>query len=277
MEFLKAFSPTLFSFASAFSPWDWAALASCWPALAIYARLALLAGARVDSLTNANTRSRMGWARALATRPVGNRMMDASILGTYNNSAVFFSSSALLAMGAFLSFGISPERAKDAMEAAGAITRHVDAYPLFLAKIATAAGFFGWAFLQFTWSMRQIAFACAIGGGIDETGNAKENEIQAFASLSTQAGESFNNGLRAFYWSMAACCWLVSPGLCVTCSALLAWGLWRREFKSPTLAAMAIAYPPGSAGASPETIPNGQQDATIEATSTRTSTRAPQA
>jgi uncharacterized membrane protein len=246
MEFLKTFSPTLFAIASAFSPWDWAALFCCWPALSLYSKLALLAGGRVDSLTRANARSRMGWARALAVRPVGNRIMDASILATYNNSAVFFASSALLAMGAFLSFGISPERAKDAMEAAGAIAKHVEPYPLFLAKIATAAGFFGWAFLQFTWSMRQIAFACAIGGGIEDSGSGKTDEIEAFARLATQAGESFNNGLRAFYWSMAACCWLVSPGLCVFCSGLLAWGLWRREFKSSTLRAIARAYPPAA-------------------------------
>lgn len=231
---------------------DWLAFASCWPALALYTALSDRHGVEAECLLGASRRARMGWAVSAAKRPLSGRMVDASILGTLNNSAVFFASSALLGLGAFLSLTVSPERIKDAIDAMGVVGFASRDTHLIVAKAAVAGGFFGWSFLKFTWSMRQIAFAASLCGSFGEHGADPEDEarkIESFADLSSLAGESFNLGLRSFYWSMAACCWLLSPWLCIACSGALAYGLWRREFRSETLRALQKAHPPLPAAA----------------------------
>jgi uncharacterized membrane protein len=198
----------------------------------------------------------MGWALSLADRPISGRVVDAALLATLNNSAVFFASSALLALGAMLSLTVSPERMRDAIDAMVSLgpKSTIDA-PIILFKTATACGLLGWAFLKFSWSMRQIAFACALSGAFGSSSNqpTPDSRVQAFAELTSLASESFNSGLRAFYWSFSSCCWLLSPWLCVFCSAFLAFGLWRREFRSDTLRALSLAYPaPQHATAEPQ-------------------------
>lgn len=243
---LSAHFPLLSHVVSSFGVGDFTALIACWPAFALYSHLAGRHGAEADCLHGASRRSRMGWAVSLAERPISGRVVDAALLATLNNSAVFFASSALLALGAFLSLTVSPDRMRDALDAMGALgpKSAIDA-PVFLVKTATACGLLGWAFLKFSWSMRQIAFACALSGafGDPSTRPTPESSVAAFAELTSLASESFNAGLRAFYWSFASCCWLLSPWLCVFCSAALAFGLWRREFRSDTLRALCLAYP----------------------------------
>lgn len=226
---------------------DWLAFASCWPALALYTALSDRHGVEAECLNGASRRARRGWAESAARRPLSGRMLDASILGTLNNSAVFFASSALLGLGAFLSLTVSPDRIKDAIDAMGVVGMASRDTHLVVAKAAVAGGFFGWSFLKFTWSMRQIAFAASLCGSLGESGEDPEDEerkIGSFADLASLAGESFNLGLRSFYWSMAACCWLLSPWLCIACSGALAYGLWHREFRSETLRALQKAHPP---------------------------------
>lgn len=260
---LSVHFPLLSHVVSSFGMDDFAALLACWPAFALYSYLAGRHGAEADCLHGASRRSRMGWAISLAERPISGRVVDAALLATLNNSAVFFASSALLALGAFLSLTVSPDRMRVALDAMGALGPQsaIDA-PVFLVKTATACGLLGWAFLKFSWSMRQIAFACALSGAFGDaaTRPTPATHVQAFAELTSLASESFNSGLRAFYWSFASCCWLLSPWLCAFCSAALAFGLWRREFRSDTLRALCLAYP-------------APQPDTREATSTAPSTK----
>ena len=155
---------------------------------------------------------------------------------------------------------VSPDRIKDAIDAMGVVGLASRDTHLIVAKAAVAGGFFGWSFLKFTWAMRQIAFAASLCGSFGEHGADPEDEarkIESFADLSSLAGESFNLGLRSFYWSMAACCWLLSPWLCIACSGALAYGLWRREFRSETLRALQKAHPPMPAASPPAAFGTG--------------------
>lgn len=234
---------TLSQFLSFFSLSDWLAFFACWPAFALYSFVADRAGRSRDCLHSVSRRSRLAWSRATADRPIDGRMVDAAMLGTLNNSAVFFASSALLALGAFLSFAVSPERARDALDAMHSLSGISPDTTIFLIKAVVASGFFGWSFLKFSWSMRQIAFASAVAASFPAPSASDEGVIQGFAELVSLAGESFNSGLRSFYWSMAAAAWLVSPWACLICAGALFVGLWRREFASQTLSALSKAHP----------------------------------
>ena len=52
------------------------------------------------------------------------------------------------------------------------------------------------------------------------------------------AAESFNDGLRAYYFAFAAASWLVSPLAFAVGSAGVVWVLYQREFHSEALRLM---------------------------------------
>ncbi|MDO6806957.1 DUF599 family protein, partial [Wenyingzhuangia sp. 1_MG-2023] len=71
----------------------------------------------------------------------------------------------------------------------------------------------------FTWSLRQFGFASVLIGAApfpnDKTVTAAERRSFAIyaAKVIDQAGHSYNNGLRAFYISLALLLWFVNVWL----------------------------------------------------------------
>ncbi|MDI9333491.1 MAG: DUF599 family protein [Cytophagales bacterium] len=58
------------------------------------------------------------------------------------------------------------------------------------------------------------------------------------ASLVALAAESFNDGLRAYYFAFAVIGWFVSPLVFSIATAAVIVVLYRREFKSDVLAVL---------------------------------------
>ncbi|MBU3648003.1 MAG: DUF599 domain-containing protein, partial [Limnohabitans sp.] len=56
------------------------------------------------------------------------------------------------------------------------------------------------------------------------------------AAMTGLAAETFNGGLRAYYFSFAALGWFFSPMMFVMATLLVAGILYTREFKSEVLA-----------------------------------------
>ena len=61
------------------------------------------------------------------------------------------------------------------------------------------------------------------------------------AKVIDQASRSYNNGLRAYYFSMAVLSWFISPWLFFMATALVTAILYQREFLSKSLQAMKMA------------------------------------
>ncbi len=59
------------------------------------------------------------------------------------------------------------------------------------------------------------------------------------ASLNTLAGDEFNRGIRAYYFGFAALAWFVSPAVFIGATLLILAVLYRRDFRSQTLATLA--------------------------------------
>jgi len=71
--------------------------------------------------------------------------------------------------------------------------------------------------------------------------NAKWKEfVHAANQLMTTANNNFNYGLRAYNFSMAVIAWFVHPALFIVASAWVVAILYRREFMSRSLKAMAV-------------------------------------
>jgi uncharacterized membrane protein len=52
------------------------------------------------------------------------------------------------------------------------------------------------------------------------------------------AGESYNNGVRAYYFSIPLMAWLVDPILFFVGTLVVTIVLYRREFNSPIMSAL---------------------------------------
>ena len=112
-------------------------------------------------------------------------------------------------------------------------------------KIVLLLGIFVYAFFRFTWSLRQYTFGALLVGALPERddllamGDAAAPIREAFAERAGRvvglAAETFNDGLRAYYFAFAAIAWFFSPLAFVCGTAGVIWILYQREFRSDVL------------------------------------------
>ena len=69
-------------------------------------------------------------------------------------------------------------------------------------------------------------------GAMGHEGEPGEDEITAIAAINSLAARSFNNGLRAYYFSIAALVWFVSALLSLVATLVIIALLIYREFFS---------------------------------------------
>lgn len=88
------------------------------------------------------------------------------------------------------------------------------------------------SFFAFTLALRQFNHFCIMIGAMDHSGRVSEAEIDAIAQLNTLAAKNFNNGIRAYYFSVATVAWFASPWLAIIASLVTVGFLIHREFFS---------------------------------------------
>lgn len=66
------------------------------------------------------------------------------------------------------------------------------------------------AFLSFTLSLRHFNHFCILLGAADHSVNSDPAEVEAMANLNAQGARHFNNGIRAYYFSLANVGWFLS-------------------------------------------------------------------
>ena len=62
--------------------------------------------------------------------------------------------------------------------------------------------------------------------------------INRIARITSSASVNFNNGLRAYYFALAALAWFLHPWLMIVATGWVVYVLYRREFRSKTLQAL---------------------------------------
>jgi uncharacterized membrane protein len=109
-------------------------------------------------------------------------------------------------------------------------------------KILLLVAIFTYAFFKFSWAMRQLGQGATLIGAAPR--QPKDNPeqyaptINRLARIASYAGTNYNNGLRAYYFGLAALAWFLHPWLMVVTTAWVVYVLFHREFKSKTLHAM---------------------------------------
>ena len=202
-----------------------------------YARYHKLRSRRVPSLMGIVRDYRREWMAQMLQRDA--RIVDASIVANLSNSSTFFASTTLLILGGLLALLGTKEKLASVVEDLPFRTQTSD--QLWELKILLLIVIFIYAFFMFTWSLRQFNFVGILVGAAPKPGSSAK-EFDAFvaraARLASLAGDSFNYGLRAYYFALGGMTWFVHPGLLLVATVLVVLVLYWREFRSDTLRAL---------------------------------------
>lgn len=174
------------------------------------------------------------WFKQTLTRE--NRIVDTALLANLMNSATFFSSTTLLALGGLLAFFGSIDESTDLIESLPFAQRTTQ--QLLEAKVLSMILMFVYALIKFTWSVRQFNFVTIVIGSIsprDELTDEDRLNARRAAGILKLAGENFGQGLRAYYFSAALLLWFVQPWFFIVATVLVTAMLYRMEFHSRTL------------------------------------------
>jgi len=179
---------------------------------------------------------RKEWMTRMLTREV--RIADTTAIANLERSVSFFASTTMLILAGLMTILGSTQQAIDVV-ADIPFTFHATRAEWEL-KILLLITLFVYAFFKFTWSLRQYGFVSIMLGGApgpdddvsEQQATAHSNRI---AKMTSMAANSFNLGLRTYYFCMAILGWFINPWIFMALSAGVVFVLYRREFKSSTL------------------------------------------
>ena len=100
---------------------------------------------------------------------------------------------------------------------------------------------FVYAFFKFTWSAWQYnVMSIMVGAMPDLSVNAelRAQYTEAGSNVASMAGETYNSGIRAYYFSIPLMAWLIHPLLFLSATLAITLVIYRREFHSPVLVAL---------------------------------------
>lgn len=226
-------------------PWtDWAALGVFFTGWVGYAVFAKRRSTLQPSLLDITNQIRRQWMLQSTFREV--RVVDGIVIQSLSTSPSFFASTTILIIGGLLAVLGTTEKASELVREIPFAAR--TSVLVFDLKIVLMLGIFVYAFFRFTWSLRQYTFGALLVGSLPERddlnamGDQAETARQAFAERAGRvvglAAETFNDGLRAYYFAFAAIGWFFSPLWFAVATAGVVWILYQREFRSEVLGAL---------------------------------------
>jgi uncharacterized membrane protein len=170
---------------------------------------------------------RRAWMVSMLARD--NRITDASLIGNVVHSATFFASTAVVALAALLGTLGSLDHAHAAVQ--GLAFTAKTSRPLLEAKAMLLLLVFAHAFLKLSWAVRQLNHCLALIGAAPLRPDAARGDAFAdrAASVLSLAIGSFDAGLRAYYFALAALAWLLGPAaFLLATGGIVAMLLWRQ-------------------------------------------------
>jgi len=207
----------------------WFAL--CWAGYQLYANY----WNRDRSLMGATASHRVRWMEQMVARDV--RILDSTLLQTQAQSVSFFASTSILILGGLVALLGARDEAQ-AMVSDVPFAEKADPLGWEL-RIGLLLVIFIYAFFKFTWSMRQYNYVALLIGAAPPPGHPECGQSASRAArMSHLAVDHFNEGIRAYYFGLAAIGWFIHPWVFAAATTWVVLVLWRREFRSRTLAAL---------------------------------------
>lgn len=223
-------------------PWtDWAAVAAFFVGWIGYAVFAKRRSTMQPSLLDTTNHIRRQWMLQSTYREV--RVVDGIVIQNLSTSPSFFASTTILIIGGLLAVLGTTEKASELVREIPFAAR--TSVLVFDLKVVLMLGIFVYAFFRFTWSLRQYTFGALLVGSLPERddlvamGAEGDAVRQSFADRAGRvvgmAAETFNDGLRAYYFAFAAIGWFFSPLVFALATAGVVYILYQREFRSDVL------------------------------------------
>jgi uncharacterized membrane protein len=205
----------------------------CWLG---YGAMARWLSKRRPSLISSVNAFRARWMRRICLRE--SHIADATLLGNLLRGALFFASTTVFILGGLIAL-LGP--AVGDVVSRLPYSTPVEPWLLEVKALALIAVFV-YAFFKFTWSAWQYNVLSIIVGASPRAAESEPAEVTLYvenaALIAGLAGDSYNNGIRAYYFAIALLAWFIDPLIFLAVTLVVTLILYRREFFSPMLESM---------------------------------------
>ena len=183
----------------------------------------------LPSVSALMTAYRREWMRQFVTRQP--RIFDASVMDSLRQGTSFLASATMIAIGGGVALIGNTERLLGLAED---LTLASAPAAVLEAKIIVILLFLTNAFLKFLWSHRLFGYCAIVMAAVpNETDDPSAfHRAGQAAQINISAARSFNRGLRAVYFALAALAWILGPLALTMATAVTLAVLCRREFAS---------------------------------------------
>jgi uncharacterized membrane protein len=223
-------------------PWpDWLALVWFFAAWMAYSWFTKTQGIKRNSLIAMTNRYRSYWMQVATSRDP--RVLDGIITQNLSSTPAFFSSTTIIVIGGLFALLGSTDKATELVRDIPFAQR--TSVLIFDLKVLIMIGIFVFSFFRFSWSMRQYTFVAQLIGSMPdpkefESGKFdREQFSQRAGRMLGMAAETFNDGLRGYYFAFAVIAWFFSPFAFACATAFVLIILYSREYRSDVLEVLA--------------------------------------
>ena len=168
-----------------------------------------------------------------------HRVIDAILLGHISSSISYFGSATLIILAGIVGALVNVTRIY-------IVTRELNflapmTAELFTLEFALVTLILILSLFAFTYALRKMAYTFAMLGGLEVTvADSAQARImgEQTARVLTEAVRSINNGIRGFYYAIAALFLFAGPWVCITATIVITGLLYYRQMFSPTAIAI---------------------------------------
>lgn len=181
---------------------------------------------------------RQRWMRMLLHTGREHRTFDAVMLGHISNSMSFFGSATLLVLAGLLGTLANISHLYASVMEVKFVP--VISLELFTVYFATLTLVMAICFFSFTYALRKLSYTLAMIGGMSEApGDDASSQIMIAqtATVMTEAVKSLNDGIRGYYFAVAALFLFAGPYYCMFVTTIMSGLLlYRQGFSTTALA-----------------------------------------
>ncbi|MGL4295602.1 MAG: DUF599 domain-containing protein [Aestuariivirga sp.] len=170
-----------------------------------------------------------------------HRVFDAILLGHISNSISYFGSATLLVLAGLVGSLVNVSRIYQVTRDLSFFDQGMTAESFTLC-FALLTLIMALCFFAFTYALRKMAYTFAMLGGLQASpAHNEETRImgEQAAIVLTEAVRSINNGIRGFYYAIAALFLFSGPYVCIAATIVITAILYYRQMLSPTARAIA--------------------------------------
>ena len=176
----------------------------------VYPLVTAMLGGRYGAINVDMAQIRSYWMRVMMRRP-DTRLLDANLIGHTLSTASFFASTNLILIAGVGGALFGGERAYRSIEDLPMLAHAPHLF--FAAKLGLILACLALGLMDFIWAIRQLNYSLALTGAAPHEGDHLRLTRYADAAGRIFEGAlgSFNSGVRAYYFAMAAATWLIGP------------------------------------------------------------------